>query len=112
MVIKVLKVAPRNKIPPPQHPHGFWSNRRDEKQCISPSGFWNNDEYALKSHRCVKTGSIKTDMGWLCGNHARVFARRGWINANLLRKILVEREKEKQVRAARRKACLSKGACI
>jgi hypothetical protein len=48
----------------------------------------------------------------LCGTHAKVWARRGYINTDHLREILKELAIEKAAKAAARVKCLTAGKCL
>lgn len=81
--------------------------------CISPN-LWNyaSDPNWHGKYRCVHTGTIKTDKGMICGMHARVYAKRGWINPDHLREILIEQQEAKAERAKARLKCLRAGKCL
>lgn len=95
---------------PPKLPFHWTSYPyKDETTCISPT-LWYGAQHS--KFRCNKTGSIPTDQGVLCVMHAKVYARRGWINIPALQKILLVRAEEISTRAKARARCLRKGACI
>jgi hypothetical protein len=111
--LHVKKGAPEIQ---PYHPASFYGRLSPEKQamhCIAPN-LWHMEDgpNAHGKYRCVKTGSIKTDKGMLCGTHARVYARRGWINPKLLREILIEQQEAKAERTKARLKCLRAGKCL
>jgi hypothetical protein len=109
--LHIKKGAPET---PRLEPTDFWANRNTEDMCISPGlwGMYPNDPYWHGKFRCHKTGSIKTDRGMMCVTHAQVYARRGWINADLLRKILIARAEERAERTKARLKCLRAGKCL
>lgn len=121
MRLRLLKAAP----PVPDPSTDRWNRSASPDRCIAP-GLMTlerpvTDPYRLHggpgSHRCARSGSVPVRLpggaaGVLCGNHARAYARRGWVNAQLLRRILEERAAATARRATRRRECLRAGRCI
>lgn len=108
MRILIVKKGAPEKLP--FYP-GFQYN--DEATCISPSLWYlerGPDHHG--KFRCNNVGTIKTNKGMLCGTHAKVYARRGWINANHLREILIAQAEEKAAKTKARLSCLRAGKCI
>lgn len=102
----------RKGAPETPEPHSVSLRRLREDTCISPTGFWNLSNKKGGKYRCGNRGTIKTNKGMLCASHARVYARRGWINSEHLRIILAERAQEAARRAAKRASCLRAGKCL
>lgn len=89
----------------------YWGEP-DEKTCISPRGFWHSDEYARNGERCSNDGTMLTERGWICGIHARVWARRGWLNPQAVRRRLEIVARNKAKASAIRAHCLREAKCI
>lgn len=105
--LKIKKGAPSK---PPFFPGWQYD---DATTCISPTDWYlEGGPNRHGKFRCNSRGILETDRGMICIAHARVYARRGWINIDVLRKILEERARETARKAALRASCLHRGKCI